>query len=308
MQNTSDQVILVDANNLGFAALLGSKERLSAGQLDTTGVYGFLRSLQIIRRDFGGEMILLWDGKSWRYEAALRQAVLYKGEREATEEQVSNRDLWRQSRVLLAPILKALGVKQMVAANLEADDLAARLRRALKPRKTLLVSGDYDWLGLVDETTSVWQHTKKLMIDWLNFEEKTGFRSPRMVVEAKAMTGDKSDNIPGVGGVGIKTAQEILNEFGTVQNFVNACLTEPETRKRISSRAAKMLDVELLDRFNANLKLIDLDHPEAPKAEGLTTVHGPLDSQAFQQRCEELAFFSITRSLDVWLAPFRAPV
>lgn len=301
----STAAILIDANNLGFAALHGTKQRLMSGDTDTTGAYGFLRSLRMIRQDFAGDMYILWDGKSWRYDEALKNAVIYKGNRETTQDQVESRDEWRASRVLLAPLLRGLGIKQMVAANLEADDLAARLRHRI-PGEILLVSSDHDWLALINERVSVYDHRNRRRITLANFKEMTGYDNPRQIVEAKALTGDSSDNIPGVGGIGEKTAKEIFETFGSVQSFLNACMGDPTMIAKAPKRAVKFLDsIEKQDIYKANLRLVDLDHPDAPPSTKITFVPGIPDDELFRQTCEELAFFSITRGFDAWVAPFR---
>lgn len=298
--------VLVDANNIGFAALLGSKTRLMAGPIETTGVYGFLQTMRVVRRDFAGPIIILWDGRSWRHEAALQQAIVYKGGREATPEQIENRERWKQSRLRLPPLLRALGLSQMVCSNLEADDLAARLRRTMKAPSITLVSSDHDWLGLIDERTSVYDHVKERITNLGNFEANTGYKTPRAIVEAKGLSGDKSDNLPGVGGIGDKTVKEIL-AYGSVRAFLNTMLTEPERRGEVSGRALKLLDdMDKQARFERNLELIDLDHPKAPAPINPTQIKGAFDEPRFRNACDELAFFSITRSFDTWTAPFRA--
>ena len=294
-------VILIDGNSLGFAAQQG-KSRLSAGEIETTAVFGVLRSLRLIREQFAGQPIVLWDGRSWRHQAFEG----YKAGREARPEMVTQREAWKAQRPLLGRILPTLGVHQAIASNLEADDLAARLRRHYRDRgqEVVLVSGDKDWLQLLEPGMVAWDHVRERLTTPDTFPALTGLPSPYAMAEFKALQGDRSDSIPGVGGIGEKTATALLSQFGSVTGFVNAMMADPKAREAADKRALLLMEPDRADAFERNMALIWLDHPRAPRPEGLKLVKGSFDAAAFRAHCEELAFFSVLRDFDLWTRLF----
>lgn len=295
-------VILVDLNNIGFAAQLGAKTRLMSGDMETTGIYGTLRSLKVVREMFNGQMICLHDGRSWRYEAFEG----YKANRKTDPKVVEAAERWKASKPWVAKMLRLLPIGQIVARNMEADDLAARMRRlyARQGREVLLVSGDKDWLQLIQPGVMVYDHKRERRVTHLNFEEMVGLPTPRSLVEAKSMMGDQSDCIPGMGGVGEGTAFKVLNEFGSIDGFVNEMLADPDRRKQQDRFSLRLLDPTKREVFDRNLRLIDLDHPDVPAPIGTSVVKGEFRREDFTDLCGELAFHSILRDLDKWIAPF----
>lgn len=199
-----------------------------------------------------------------------------------------------------------------MAGNLEADDLAARLRRfhVARGREVMLVTSDADWLQLVGPGVTMLQlrrHTgDQVRVTDRNFAEHVGLPHPKALAEAKALMGDTSDSIPGVGGIGEKTAYGLLNIYGSVTGFTNAMMSDPESRKIADKRALKLLDdEERMIAFQRNMRLIWLDHPEAPPSERPNHVKGRFDADAFARMAEECAFTSILRDFDRWIAPFK---
>jgi DNA polymerase-1 len=306
----SNAVILVDGNNIGMSSqgavmpVKGQHRRLFAGDVETTAIFGTLRTLRTIRQDFAGRLIVLWDGRSWRYDAYPQ----YKATRTTSSEHMGAiRDAWKSQKPLLAKFLRSIGVEQVAASNMEADDLAARMRRLYNQagREVVLVSGDSDWLQLVNERTSIYNPTEKKRVTLHNFAEQTKYPAPKIVVDVKALKGDTGDNISGVGGVGEKTVANIIAQFGSVNGLLNGTLGDPALCATLDKRILAFLeDTEKQARYRANLKIIDLDHPEAPKIERHHHVKAKLDEEAFQALCDECAFTTMTRD-PTWLATFR---
>jgi 5'-3' exonuclease len=294
-------IILLDGNNLGFAAQQ-NKARLSVGEIETTAIYGVLRSLRLIREQFSGQPIMLWDGRSWRHQAFEG----YKAGREARPEMVEQRDAWKAQRSLLGRILPSLGIHQAIATNLEADDLAARLRRHYRDRghEIVLVSGDKDWWQLLETGVVVWDHVRDRLVTPQTFSEVTGLPTPYALAEFKALQGDRSDSIPGVGGIGEKTALALLNAYGSVATFSNVMMGDPKARENADKRALLLMDPTRSEGFDRNMELIWLDHPKAPRPEGLKLIKGSFDAEAFRAHCEEFAFFSVLRDFDLWTRLF----
>lgn len=296
-------MVLVDLNNLGFRAQLGG-QKLTAGDLETTGIYGFLRMLRVIRAEFGGRLICLHDGRSWRHEAFSD----YKANRKSDPKLIEARDRWKASKPWVVRLLRLINVDQIASANMEADDLAARMRRVARAqgKEVTLVSGDADWVQLVGPGCQLFNPGQEKLIRESNFTEKTGLPHPKAIAEVKSLMGDASDCVPGVGGIGEKTATAILNTYGSVAGFTNAMMADPEARKKADKRALKLLDeTDKQDAFERNMRLIWLDHPGVPAPVKPSIVKGTMDKAAFATFCEELAFHSILRELDSWLLPFQ---
>jgi DNA polymerase I len=284
-------VMLIDVNGLGFAAQ-NTKTRLYSGEVETTAVFGVLRSIIKLRSNFAGDPIVLWDGRSWRYDVH----PTYKGNREKNPEIVAVREAWRAQRPATGRMLNTIGVRQVLASNMEADDLAARLRRRLVDagKDVTLVTGDKDWLQLLEENVHAWDPIRERLIGLHNFKETTGLPAPSCLAPFKALTGD-SDNIKGVGGIGPKTAMAIFEQYGSVSGFISAMMGDLDLRKLADARALKLMDSDRQDAFKYNMRLIMLDHPQVPEMEGFKSVGAEFNEEAFRELCEEYAFTSILR-------------
>ena len=167
----------------------------------------------------------------------------------------------------LKEVLAALRVATAEFPRYEADDVLATLaaRAADKALRTVIVTTDKDLLQVVDGRTSIWNPSKEMTIDPTNVEEFFGVGAGA-VVDVLALWGDPSDNVPGVPGIGEKTAKSLIQEFGSLDNLlaniddvknprIRAKLEAPENRDllELSRRlvtVARDLDVELdLDRY-----------------------------------------------------------
>jgi len=299
--------IVIDGNNIAFAA--NSTRKLHAGMLETQGVYGFLRAIRAAVMAYPMlKPILLWDGRSWRYDAF----PAYKAKREKPPETKSeqamadNRASMREQKPFIRRALLSLGVTQMVALNLEADDLAGILTRRYPPqgKKVLLLSGDKDWIQLIGKGVGWMDPINDLRITVSTLEEKLGVKTPRQWLEVKALMGDSSDEIPGVGGIGDKGAKELIATYGSVTSFLNQAMdgSLPDLPKKFRDFAESPEKQEI---FHRNMKLMDLASPEIPAPLGLKIEKGALNIDAFAGLCEELAFNSIISNLNAWTEPFE---
>ena len=302
---------IVDGNSIGFAA--NSATSLRAGNLPTQAINGMLRKVREIVEMFGAEsVIILWDGKSWRKEVSMD----YKANREANPKMVQEREQYRIQRPYISRGLRLLGVSQIVAQNMEADDLAGKIVPQLVSRgnQVRLVTGDRDWLQLIQKGVTWTDHRSDKRCNLGNFTEVTGFRNSREFVQGKALQGDASDNIKGVGGIGEKGAKDLLKCFGSVEAFLNEtrdyCLkVHNETLGKNSKDLPKAWrtfadDQEAQERFYDNMRLMDLASPHVPKPVGLTQVKQPLDLDGFRAFCGEVAFHSVLNDMDRFIAPF----
>ena len=122
---------------------------------------------------------------------------------------------------LIKKTLKELGITIYEKAGLEADDIIGACAKKFK-QNTVIVTGDKDSFQLVDESTSVFFTRKGIsehdVYNVQNFKEKTGI-TPIQIIDLKACMGDSSDNIPGIPGVGEKTALTLISTYGSIENL-----------------------------------------------------------------------------------------
>lgn len=300
--------MLIDANNIGFAA--SATKKLAVGDQPTNGVYGFLRFIRPARAMFPQlKPIVLWDGASWR-KTAFEEYKAKRDDKPVTKSQIMQAEVrasWRSQKALTVKALKALGVGQLFARNLEADDLAAILVRRYQPqeRKVVLVSADKDWLQLLGPHVSWFDTINDRRCTLAKLEEFCGVKTPRQWLEVKALMGDVSDEIPGVGGIGEKGAKELVNAYGSVSAFTNRVLDgtiDPKSLHKKFRELALNEDKQLL--FARNMQLMDLNSPLIPKPDGMKVIAGSLSIGAFTALCEELHFKSILTDVDGWCEPF----
>ena len=222
MTEEKKQLIIFDGNALihrAFHALppLTTKK----GEL-VNAVYGFLLVFLRTLREFRPEFIAVafdFPGPTFRH----RKYKLYKANREKAPDELY------QQIPKTKEILENLGVQVFEKEGYEADDIIGTIAKnvsqdkALSDIEIIIVSGDLDTLQLVDEKTKVYALRKGVkdivLYGEKNVEEKYGGLKPKQLSDFKALRGDPSDNIPGVFGIGEKTAISLLEEFGSVENL-----------------------------------------------------------------------------------------
>ena len=136
----------------------------------------------------------------------------------------------------LKEVLDALRIATAEFERYEADDVLATLavRAAARDLRTVVVTTDKDLLQIIDRTTSVWNPSREMTVDESNVEEVFG-AGAAAVVDVLALWGDASDNVPGVPGIGEKTAKSLIKEFGTLDNLLGNLdrVKNPRVKERI---------------------------------------------------------------------------
>ncbi len=213
------KIVLIDGNNLMFrsyyaTAYTGNLMKNSKGQ-PTNALYGFANMMnKIITEENPEYMCVAFDvGKSFRH----REYEEYKAGRSQTpDELISQMPIARD-------MLNHMGIFNINVLDYEADDIIGTLsKRANEDPEwdALLVTSDHDYLQLITDVVNVKLLRPKDFIKYTptNFKEDYGIE-PKRIIDLKALMGDASDNIPGVPGVGEKTALKLLVEYGTLDNL-----------------------------------------------------------------------------------------
>ncbi len=215
------RLLLLDGHSLAyraFFALPAENFSTTTGQ-PTNAVYGFTAMLiNVLRDEQPTHIAVAFDRgePTFRHE----QYVEYKANRRETP------DDFRSQLSLIFEVLDALGISRLSVAGFEANDVIATLatRATSEGMDVLIVSGDRDVLQLVDEHVTVLM-TRRGISDMSRFtpesvEEKYGL-TPQQYPDFAAIRGDPSDNLPGIPGVGEKTATKWVREFGSLEELVN---------------------------------------------------------------------------------------
>lgn len=213
------KVILVDGNNLMFrsyyaTAYSGSIMRNSKG-FPTNGLFGFVNMMnKIIHEEKPTYMLVAFDiGKTFRHE----KYESYKGGRDETPNEL------KMQFPVAKEILTAMGIKYLEVPGYEADDIIGTYAKMIDEHddfEGLIVSSDKDLLQLIsnDVTVKLLKSKDYIMMTPATFKETYGIEPLRMT-DLKGLMGDASDNIPGVKGIGEKTAIKLLSQYGTLENL-----------------------------------------------------------------------------------------
>lgn len=332
--------VIIDGNSLCHAAHHSSK--LTVGVMQTQAIFGMIKSIRVALNKYSGwNILVLWDGHAqWRYDLYPG----YKGDREAkTEEEAAIKSAYKAQSPFVRKALSLLGIRQMMALTHEADDLAGLMSKKLSVAgvKVSLVTGDQDWIQLVNENVDWFDPIRDYYVNLTNFTKFTGYFTPLEFLEGKALVGDTSDCIKGVGGIGKDTAPQFLAEFKSVPNFYSMvdsgkfiprllmhtrlCGDSPftkdewkakfvptekdqESEKSLARALAKHMKQwqgqgRLL--YARNMKLMDLQQVPVPKSEHINITPPDYDEEKFLLLCERLSFISIRRNFEDFIKPFR---
>jgi 5'-3' exonuclease len=302
--------MLIDGNNIGHAC--NNMKPLKAGDMPVQAIYGMIRSIRSTISTFGGVLnpVVLWDGISWRKEFYPD----YKANRDANsgsksdEKKIQMRKEYRLQSSAIKEGFTLLGITQMQAYNLEADDLAAILVDRYKDtdKRVLMVSGDKDWVQLISSTVTWLDPIQDVRITTKTIKEKLGVETPEAWLDVKCLMGDTGDNVPGVGGIGSTGAIDLVNTYGSVNNFITDCLTKTIDVSTIHSKFRALAEDENKQiAFGRNKQLMDLRSKRIPKPKELTVEKNKLDKEGFKLFCEKYQFGSILRDFDNWIEPFE---
>jgi len=229
-----DRLLIIDGHAYAYRAFHAIRDLRSPAGRPTNAVYGFVKMLTKLRAAVEpSHLMVVWDGGL----SADRVARLpeYKAQRPGMPE-----DLKLQLDEIV-DYLKAAGMASFCREGVEADDYIACLaRRAAEAGMTVVIaSSDKDFMQLVSARVGLLNPNDKSETVWTDGQvrAKAGV-GPSQIVDWLSLTGDTVDNIPGVPGVGPKTAAVLLNQFGSV-NVLYARLDEVKSeRLRLALRAA----------------------------------------------------------------------
>ncbi|MEZ5176982.1 MAG: 5'-3' exonuclease H3TH domain-containing protein [Acidimicrobiales bacterium] len=232
--------MLIDGNSLTYRAFHALPTDLvtASGQV-TNAVFGFTSMFINLVRDHQPDAVAVAFDRpepTWRHE----HNPEYKANRTAAP------DILRQQLGLVRQVVETLGVTFIDQAGVEADDIIATLATKARDRgdDVLIVTGDRDSYQLVEDPHVRVIYNKRGVSDYANYDEagifdRTGVR-PRDYVQYAALRGDTSDNLPGIPGVGEKTAAKLINTYGGLDGiFAHVDEQTPKLRQNLVEHEAQ---------------------------------------------------------------------
>ncbi|MFC4618248.1 DNA polymerase I [Camelliibacillus cellulosilyticus] len=212
-----DKLVLIDGNSIAYRAFFALPLLNNEKGVYTNAVYGFTNMLlKIIEDEAPTHILVAFDaGKTTFRHETFKE---YKGGRQKTPPELS------EQFPFIREVLDALAIKRYEIDQYEADDIIGTLAKKAKEQgwQTKVVTGDKDLLQLVDEDITV-SLTKKGISDVDDYNPDQVMAryeiSPIKIIDLKGLMGDASDNIPGVPGVGEKTAIKLLKQFGSIEGL-----------------------------------------------------------------------------------------
>ncbi len=218
----AEELFLIDGNSLAYRAFFALPESIATSTgVPTNAIFGFASMLVKILTDYGPKAtVVVWDAG---YTGRKELYPEYKAQRSTRP------DLLKEQWPHLSPLVEAFGYQNLAVEGYEADDVIAsiveRARRADPPVPVMVVTGDRDAYQLVDDGVRIMTTSRGItdtrVYDREGVVERYGI-PPELIPDFIGLKGDTSDNIPGVPGIGDKTAAELLQRFGSLDAVLSS--------------------------------------------------------------------------------------
>ena len=282
-----DKIILLDGNSLSYRAFYAMPALKNKKGLYTNSVYGFTLMLERILEDTKPKYALVAFDKG-KETFRHKSYEAYKGTRDKTPTELVEQFGY------VRELIESYGIKYEEHLDYEADDIIGSYAKIAEKAglEVIIVSGDKDLTQLASDNITVY-YTKRGVteIDYYTPEfinEKYGL-TPQQIVDMKGLMGDKSDNIPGIPGVGEKTAIKLLTEYETVESVLENI--DNISGKKLKERLTEGKEDAILSK---KLATIFTDVPVDNKIEDLTFKE---DREKKKELFEKLEFVSFLRKL-----------
>ncbi|MFT8999020.1 MAG: DNA polymerase I [Acetobacter syzygii] len=253
-------LVLVDGSGFIFRAFHALPPMTSPEGVPVNAVYGFTNMLaRLLREHVGTHLAVLFDASRQTFRSDIYPE--YKAHRPEPPEDL------RPQFGLIRDATQAFNVPGIELPGWEADDLIASYAVAIRKMggTCTIISSDKDLMQLVGPGVCMLDPIKQTPIGPAEVEKKFGV-PPEKVVDVQALMGDPTDNVPGIPGIGPKTASALINEFGTLENVLNAA---PDMKK--SKKRDMLIEHAQAARLSLQLVTLATDVPLPMPVEELTT-------------------------------------
>ena len=281
------KLLLLDAYALIFRAYYAMirSPRVTSTGIDTSAVFGFVNTLQdLLKREQPTHIAVCFDppgGKTFRHESY----EPYKANREKTPEGIL------VAVPYIKRILEAYRIPIFEVTGYEADDVIGTLSHQAENQGffTYMVTGDKDFGQLVTPNIKIFNPGKNEIMGVEEINAKYGIRSPLQLIDILGLMGDSADNIPGCPGVGPKTAEKLIQQYGSIENLLE------HTDELKGAQQQKIRDNAEQIRMSKWLATIITDVPVTLDADALR--REPVDVDALRSVFNELEFRTLTQRL-----------
>jgi len=280
------RLLIIDGHAFAYRAFYAIRGLTSPSGQPTNAIYGFIQMLAKLEAQvLPTHAVVVWDGGL--DEGRVEELDDYKAQRDPMPD-----DMEVQLDAMVE-YLEAAGWASVCDDGVEADDRIGQLAKRAEDEgmEVVIASSDKDFLQLINDRVSMLNPADKTgtPMDAAAVVAKTGVR-PEQIVDWLSLVGDAADNIPGVPGVGVKTAAVLLNEFGSVDGIYDG-LAKVKRDKLRESLAAAEADV----RRNQSLVALKLDLPGEPALDDLR--RGFDDSARLESLYETWGFNTLLKNL-----------
>lgn len=283
------KIVLIDGNSIAYRAFFALPLLNNNKGVHTNAVYGFaMMLLKVLKEEQPTHLLVAFDaGKTtFRHETYSD----YKGGRQKTPPELSEQFPY------IRELLKAYGIAHYELENYEADDIIGTLSLKAEQEEfdIKIYSGDKDLTQLASEATTVCI-TRKGITDIEEYtpahvEEKYGL-TPEQIIDMKGLMGDSSDNIPGIPGVGEKTAIKLLKQFGSVEKLLSSI--DEVSGKKLQEKLREHEQLAVMSKELATILR------EVPLDFSLTSLeYNEPDDERVYELFKELGFNSLLEKLD----------
>jgi DNA polymerase I len=290
VRQEKDTIYFVDGSAYIHRAYHAVRNLSNSKGFPTNAVFGFTKMILKLLSDRASDYVgIVFDarGPTFRHE-------MY-------EKYKANRPPMPEDMAVQVPVIKDvvqnLGLKTMEISGYEADDVIGTLARMAEERgfEVVMVTGDKDFRQLISPNAAMWDPMKDLVTDYDGITSAYGF-DPVRFIDVMGLSGDASDNIPGVPGVGEKTAIHLIQQFGSFEGVFEHL--DEITKKKLKENLENSKDDALLskqlvtiDRFVPVSEDVDAFRVARPSADGLSQIFRDLEFRdllnQFSTRAEE---------------------
>lgn len=311
-----NKLVLIDGNSIAYRAFFALPLLNNQKGVYTNAVYGFSTMLfKIIEEEKPTHMLVAFDAGKTTFRHKTYSE--YKGGRQKTPPELS------EQFPLVRELLDAFNISRYEAENYEADDIIGTLAKQAGEKEdweVKIYSGDKDLLQLISDKVTVILTKKGITnveaYDIAHLDEVYGI-TPKQIIDMKGLMGDSSDNIPGVPGIGEKTALKLLKEFGTVEEVLSSIdqISGKKMKERLEeNREQALMSKELATIFvdvplEESFDQYTFGEYETNKVVGLlkelefTSLLSKFDQEsAVEEEVEEISFSLVDQITDKHLA------
>ena len=225
MTSQAPHLFLIDGSSYIYRAYYAIRQLSNSQGMATNAVFGFTNMLlKVVRDEQPDHLAVIFDAKGPSFRKEIYPE--YKANRAAMPEDL------RPQIPLIKELVQAFNMPALELAGYEADDIIATLARrfAGEGMEVTVVTGDKDLMQIVSDRIRLLDTMKDQVVGLDEVAERFG-GAPDKVVEVQALAGDSSDNVPGVPGIGEKTARQLIQQFGTVEQLL-ASVDQVSGKKR----------------------------------------------------------------------------